>query len=133
MQPRWISLGLFLSFLICYFEWSDQSMYLFQMEMELFFTEKRNLQNFSHPLILLPFIGQLLLLVPVFRKSFPLKYVLIANLLLGLLVFMVLLTGSLTRNIKMVASVIPFIFFTILMIRAYRKERMLSKTSRLRN
>lgn len=132
MQPRWISLGLFLAFLICYFEWGGNAMLLFQMEMDLFTTEKLNSQNFSHPLILLPFIGQIMLLIPVFRKEFPLKYTLMANSLLGLLVFMVLLAGSLSGNVKMIGSTLPFIFFTILLIRAYRKESSIKKSSRLR-
>lgn len=132
MQPRWISLGLFLSFLICYFEWGGNAMFLYQMEMDLFTTEKLNSQNLSHPLILLPFIGQLMLLIPVFRTGFPLKFTLIANLLLGLLVFMVLLAGSLSGNVKMISSTLPFIFFTILLIRTYRKESAIKKSSRLR-
>lgn len=127
---RWISPGLFLSFLIIYFEWSGNRMFLYQMEAELLFTAKRNLQNFAHPLILLPFIGQLLLLIPVFKTDFPLRYILVANVLLGLLVFMVLLTGILSGNIKMVVSTLPFIFFTILLVRQYRIEKKSSRSSR---
>ncbi|MFN8155519.1 MAG: hypothetical protein U0Y08_14595 [Bacteroidia bacterium] len=132
MKLRWISLGLFLSFLICYFQWGHQSMFLFQMEADVLLSEKRNLHNFSHPLIILPFIGQLLLLVPLFKKNFPLKFILVSNILLSLLVFMVLLSGVLSMNVKMVLSTLPFIFFTVLLVRAWRSERIIRKSSRLR-
>ncbi len=107
-------------------------MFLFQMEADLLFTEKRNLHNFIHPLVLLPFIGQLLLLIPVFKKSFPVKYILIADILLGLLVFMNLLAGVLSANILMIGSVLPFITFSVLLIRVYRRERVIRTSSRLR-
>lgn len=129
MDQRWISLGLFLSVFFIRFEWADQAMFLYQIEFELLFTAKRNLQNFSHPLVILPFIGQFLLLVSVIKKGIPVIYPLSATILLGLLIIMVFITGLFSQNLKIIFSTLPFIFFSILLVRQYRKERKSSRSS----
>jgi hypothetical protein len=129
MNQRWISLGLFLSFLFLRLAWAKHSMFMFQIEYDVFSKAGKYPASVLHPFIVLPFIGQLLMLAAVFNKRFPIKYILLANLLLGLMVLMVLLIGILAPDFTMIISTIPFLFFTVLLIRSYRIRHKSSRSS----
>jgi hypothetical protein len=107
---RAINAALLISFLLCYLEWgTDQSGFIFQLEYS-FFTEKNNwLDSFSHPLIIAPFAGQLLLIYNIIRKQPGRRITLAGIFLLGLLVLAILLAGIFSLNPRMILSTLPFI------------------------
>jgi len=108
-----INLALLLSFLVCYLEWGkDQSAFIFQIEYSLF-SGGKDFQTFVHPLILLPFIGQLILLYSLFRKRPNRIVLLVAWALLSLLVAVILMVGLFALNLKITGSTIPFILASI--------------------
>src|SRR5690349_21614648 len=114
MQNRWISLLLLLSFLIGYLEWGGgHSGFIFQLEFEIVKTMMDGVHSVMHPLIIIPFIGQLVLLYNVFQKKPSGKLILIAILLLSLLGLLIFFIGMLTLNPKIILSTLPFISISI--------------------
>jgi hypothetical protein len=122
LLERLISIGLFLSFLLCYLEWGgDNSGFLFQLEYQVFIKQTNLLSSITHPLIFLPLSGQLLLLLNTFQKYPKRKLVLIGMLLLAVLVLMILLVGLLAFNYKTIISTLPFLGISMVFIFSKRK------------
>lgn len=119
---RLLKLGVLLSFLFCYLEWGKgNSEFIFQMEYEVF-AKNANSDSFFHPLILLPFLGQILLVISVFNVKPMKRLTILGILLLGILVLLIVLAGSLSSNYKMVVSTFPFIIFSILYLVVSKKQ-----------
>lgn len=103
-------------------EWGGgNSAFLFQAEYMLF-TEKMNATSFSHPLVLLPFAGQVLLLVSYYFPNAGRKLAITGIILLGLLVMMILIAGLLSKNIGSTLSTLPFIGLSLFYIFAWKKS-----------
>ncbi len=118
-----LNLCLLLSSLLGYLEWGGgQHSFLGQAEFELLFGSSTT-DNFAHPFVLIPLAGQLLLFITLFQKtpSRILTYIGLGSLSL-LLLFMFAI-GIMSMNFKIIASVIPFIVFGVLVIRANRRGR----------
>ncbi len=99
-----------LSFLACYLEWGQgQRAFIYQVAVKLFQDGFNSGDALTHPLVLLPFAGLLLLLYCLFASAFSKKIFLVGTGMVGLLVFMVLLSGILSANLRMVLA--PAIFF----------------------
>lgn len=124
MKQRLINAALFVTFLFCLIEWGGgHSYFLFQMEYEFFTQINEKLGSFTHPLILLPFCGQLLLLVTFLQKQ-PSRKLSMAGLLLTVpLAFMILLAGIFSLNYKMIISVMPYTIAAVYFIIIYRAGR----------
>lgn len=117
MGQRSINIGLFLSFFICYLEWGGgNSGFVFQMEYSVL-TDNATKETFTHPFIFIPLVGQLIMLFTVFQKDPNRKLSLIGLILMGVLVSMILLVGLLGLNIKIIASVTPFVVLSVLFFR----------------
>lgn len=121
MQKRLSLFCALLSFLVCYLEWGQgTSSFVFEIEYLLIFQKSGKADSFMHPLILLPFIGQLLILYALFQKP-PRKSLVFSGLsLMGLLVVLVLLAGILSRNPKIALSTVPFLLSSLWYIWAFR-------------
>ncbi|MGB4849182.1 MAG: hypothetical protein WBP41_14760 [Saprospiraceae bacterium] len=121
-MPRLINIGLLLSFLIGYLEWGhDNSSFVFQVEYLVFFQKDHSTDTFAHPLIIIPFVGQLLILFTIFQRKPSRRLTWIGLILLSILVLVILLVGLLSLNYKIILSTLPFILFSILFI-VKRKE-----------
>jgi hypothetical protein len=108
---------LVLTSLIGYTEWGNQqSMFIFQMEYELLTIAKENTTAFSHPLILLPLLGQFLLIYCLLVSD-PNKVLIICGAsAIFILLFVFFLVGLLTQKIKIISSALPFLtiyFYTL--------------------
>jgi hypothetical protein len=124
MGKKQLNLLLILTSLVGYLEWGrDQSMFLFQMEAELFARALHEPGSVLHPFTVLPVLGQLTLLWTVFQRtpSRMLTYAGIAGL--GLLLVLMFVIGLLTRNMKILVSTIPFLVVAVITIRAHRATR----------
>jgi len=110
MKLRLINILLLTGLSICYLEWGkDQSGFLLGMEYEIFTGSHHSLQSFTHPFILLPLAGQLMLLCNICLRR-PRKWLTIAGILLpGLLVLMILLVGMLAKSPEIIASTLLFL------------------------
>ncbi|MBK6993427.1 MAG: hypothetical protein IPH31_00340 [Lewinellaceae bacterium] len=98
------------SFLFCYMEWgSDQSSFVYEVAYLVLFKQGDVQNTFTHPLILLPFVGELILLFLVFQKDPSKRWAFIGMALPGVLALFILLVGVLSQNIKIIASTMPFL------------------------
>lgn len=113
-MQRLLVLGLLVSFLLCYLEWGQSnSGFLFQLEYQVFAAGNKSLSSIVHPLILIPFGGQLLLLIVVFQRNPRRRLAVIGILLLSLLVLVILLVGILVFNLKIILSTLPFLLLSV--------------------
>jgi heme A synthase len=123
-MQRIISIGLFLTVLICYLEWAGgNSGFLFQMEYGIFLSDN-NKDSFMHPLVFIPLFGQLLILISIFKPN-P-KLILTGIILLSILVLMILLVGILSLNLKIILSTLSFIGISVFFIFNYKKYKQVS-------
>lgn len=120
-KPRLINLGLFITFLICYLEWAGgNSGFVFQLELTIFSKDDKS-NSFTHPFVLIPLSGQILLFITIFFPNK--KLTLAATILLSVLVLMILLVGILSFNIKIIASTLPFLAIAIYFIARFKKQK----------
>ncbi len=123
MMNRIINLGLLIAFQFCYLEWPpNNSMFLFQAEMEIFSKTASLFDNLTHPIILLGLITQIVLLTAVFYEKLNKKLNNIAVLLLSILVLFFFLIGILGWNYKIMASTIPFLILAGIYFIKFRKK-----------
>ena len=101
---------LLLSFLFCYLEWGQgNSSFVYEVEYQVLFQREATADTFTHPLILLPFCGQLLFLLALFQQKPNRKLVLTGIILMGLLVVLLFVIGLLGKNPKIALSTVPFL------------------------
>ncbi|WP_284651209.1 hypothetical protein [Flavobacterium terrisoli] len=104
-----IILSLFLSSFIGYLEWGKESEFIGAIEYDLLLKIKQSPEAFFHPFILLPLIGQLLLLVSLFVPKPKFWVIVTAATGIALLFIMLLFIGLLTWNPKITLLTLPFL------------------------
>jgi len=120
-RPRILSLLLLLTSGLGYLAWGrDQHAFLFQAEAEVFRHVASRRDALTHPLVLLPLLGQVLLLITVLmsRPKRLLMYVGIGAI--GILLLMILVIGLLVRDTRMIFSTVPFWIVVSMTWRYYR-------------
>ena len=124
MKSKLLNAGLVLTSLLGYLEWgSDNSMYLFQMERDILSKLFSDPASMIHPLIVLPILGQILLIITLFQKQ-PKKlltYLGIGGI--GLLLFLMLFIGLLEMNARIVLSTLPFLSISIVTLQYHYRTR----------
>ena len=123
MRPKILILLLLVSSLFGYLEWGDeQSSFLFQAEYEFLKGLFSDPGSVFHPFTLIPFLGQILLLISVFQKS-PNKILIIVGIsCLGLLLGLMMFIGIMSGSAKIILSVLPFFVLAFLVLRhVFRK------------
>ncbi|MGC4039434.1 MAG: hypothetical protein QM710_01190 [Flavobacterium sp.] len=114
---RLYTIALLLGFFMLHFQWGNNNAFLLQLQHGLLFENKNT--SLLHPLIIVPAIGELLLLFALVRPNK--KLILIGLSLLGVLVLFVLFTGIFGKQTKMIVSTAPFIATAVSFIRNYKK------------
>lgn len=128
MKLKILNLFLILTSLIGLLEWGkDNHMFLFQAEAEIIGKLFTDTKSVLHPFILMPLLGQVLLLVTVFQKR-PNKILTIVGMSgLSLLLLLMLLIGVMSANYEMILYALPFLIVAILTIRQILLERKARK------
>lgn len=121
MKSKILNFLLVLSSLAGYLEWGkDNKMFLFQAEAEIVSKLTNDPLSVLHPFTVLPFVGQILLLITLFQKK-PgriLTYVGIGGI--GILLALMFVIGLISLNVKILASTIPFLVLAFVTIRHHR-------------
>ena len=113
---------LILTSLVGYLEWGqDQHMFLFEGEWDVITKLFSEPGSVMHPFVLLPMLGQILLLITLFRKSPSVKLTLTGITGIGVLLVFILFVGILAMNIRIVLSVLPFILLSIFVLFNHRQ------------
>jgi hypothetical protein len=117
MSPiKKIILGLFVSSLIGYLEWGNQRQFIAEIEFNLLLKITQTVEAFIHPLVLLPLLGQSVLLISFLLPKPKIWLVIIASTGIALLFLMLLLIGLLNSNLKITCCSLPFLVFYGLLI-----------------
>lgn len=123
MKTKLLNLCLIASSLIGYLEWgTNQKMFLIEVELDVIRKLFTDPMSILHPLVLVPLIGQIILLITLFQKR-PSKILSLIGLTnLGILLVLIFFIGIIGQNYKTVISIVPFIFTGILVIRHHIKN-----------
>ncbi len=118
-------LCLLITSLLGYMEWGGgNTAFLFQAEYQIFTQNNSDGSTFTHPFVLLPLLGQLLLCIAIMQKSADRRLVVAAVVGIGILYLMLLLVGIIGLNWKVILGALPFILNAIWVIRLfYMKEK----------
>lgn len=117
MSPiKKIILGLFVSSLIGYLEWGNKREFIAEIEFNLLLKITQTVEAFIHPLVLLPLLGQSVLLISFLLPKPKIWLVIIASTGIALLFLMLLLIGLLNSNLNITCCSLPFLVFYGLLI-----------------
>ena len=124
MKIKVLNLLVVLTSLFGYLEWGkDNHMFLFQGEYDILVKLLTDPGSVMHPLVMLPLLGQVLLLSTLFQKA-PGKMLTYAGIgCIGLLLGLMFFIGVLDANIKILCSTLPFLLTSILAIWNVRKRK----------
>ncbi|MBC8882577.1 hypothetical protein H9X57_01645 [Flavobacterium piscinae] len=118
------NLLLLLSSLIGYLSWGeDNHAFLFEAEWEVFSKLFSEPLAVMHPFILLPLLGQLLLIITLFQSTPSKRLTFISIGCLGLLFGIMTLIGLLTLKWTILLSTLPFWCIVGLIFRFYKKTK----------
>ncbi len=122
MKAKILNIFLILFSLIGYLEWGeDNSQFLYEVEAEVLVKMFRNPASILHPFVLLPFIGQLILIYTLFQKI-PGKILTYLGLGgIGILFLLMSFIGIISSNYKILLSTLPFMITGVLVIINNRK------------
>lgn len=125
LKQKMLNLALIITSLFGYLEWGqDNHSFLLQTEavvLSKLFTDPASV---LHPFVIFPMLGQIILIITLFQEkpSKILTYSSIAGL--GLLLGLMFAIGLMGLNIKIIISTIPFLIFSILAIRNFKKAQL---------
>ena len=124
MKLKLLNLALIITSLFGYMEWGGNNhMFLIEAEAELLKKAFINPLDVLHPFTILPFIGQILLIISLFYAK-PSKYLIYTGMLCtGILMMLLFLIGILNLSLMMLACSLPFIIVSILIIISNRKQK----------
>ncbi len=123
MKLRLLIFSLIISSLFGYIEWSENYLLLYQAEVDILSRAIQQPKIFLHPFTLLPFLGQIFLVIAFFQKNPNKIFVYLGIVGIGILILLILLIGFLNINIKMIISAVPFLFIVFLIIIFYKNKK----------
>ena len=125
MKGKILNALLIISSLFGFLEWGhNNKMFLFQLEAEIVSKIFNDPKSVLHPFTIIPFLGQVLLLITLFQRS-PgkiLTYMGIGGI--GILLGLMFLIGCISFNLKILFSTIPFLAIAYFTIRHHRKMKI---------
>ena len=122
MKTKILNVLLILTSLVGYLEWGgNNQLLLYQAELDIALKLINDPASVMHPFVLLPIIGQIILVLVLFQKkpNRTLTYVGIGCL--GILLAFMFIIGIMSLNFKILLSSIPFITVAIYTIIYNRK------------
>jgi len=123
-MKKLLTVLLLLTSLFGYLAWGNgKHAFLFQAEADVLAKAIYDPLAVLHPFVLIPFVGQLLLLFTLFQKQPGRLLTLLGLAALSILMVLLLLIGALSFNLKIAGSTLPFFVAAFLVVRASRRAR----------
>lgn len=123
MREKAYILLLLLFSLMAYLEWGDsQRMFLFELEAEVLRKSWQDPLSVLHPLTVLPFAGQCILVCTLFLRTSHPHLVIAGMLMLGLLIYLLFFIGLLGASLKIIACALPYTLLSLFVGRYYRSR-----------
>ena len=120
-KQKLLLIALIISSLVGYLEWNGgNNTFLFEAEYLVFSKLFSDPISVLHPFKIIPLAGQILILISIFQKNPSKKLVITAIASIGLLFIVILLVGILSKNYKILLSVVPFLIFSFFTIKNIR-------------
>ena len=124
LHRKTLRFALIIASMISYLEWGNGNhTFLVQAELEIIGKLFTDTDTISHPLIILPLLGQALLFFTLFQSNPHRILVLSAILGLGVLLWFIFLIGLIALNLKIILFALPFLLISILVLYTLRNER----------
>lgn len=109
---------LIISSFIGYMEWPGNNHgFLILMQYEIIFGKYFDLKNFFHPVILLPLIGEILLIITLFQTKISKVLLFTGMACLSVIMIIIFIVGIASLNIKIFASSIPFFIISFIILK----------------
>jgi hypothetical protein len=123
LMKKLLNLFLLLAFLIGYLEWgTGTSAFIVQAEADIFMKAKANPIELLHPFVLIPLMGQLIMLYTLFQ-NIPTRALSLTGLAcLSTVMLFLLFIGIITGNVRIIASTTPFLVIGILILMSNRRR-----------
>jgi hypothetical protein len=122
MKAKILNSLLLVTSLLGYLEWGgNHHLFLFQAEADIFTKLITEPKSVLHPFVLLPIIGQVLLLISLFQKTPHKALTYIGIGCLGVLLAFMFIVGIMSVSYKIIISTIPFLACAIYTIVFYKK------------
>jgi hypothetical protein len=122
MQRKLLNICLLLSSLVGYLEWGkDNSAFLGEMEYHLLSEIDGLTDGLTHPFVIIPLLGQLLLIITLFQKTPSKAFTLTGLICLSLIMVFIFIIGLMSMNMKIALSAVPFIISGIAVV--YRRKK----------
>ncbi len=123
---RLLKIGIFISFLICFVDFGhDGALFVGELEYNIIVTLKDSNGAFAILFFLIPFIGQLIIFISIFKNNGITK-IFFVTILLSFIVLLIFILGLLTSNIKIIISTIPFISISIIYFYKVTKRKTIN-------
>jgi hypothetical protein len=124
MKTKVLNGLLILTSLLGYLEWAGNNhLFLFQAEADILTKSITDPKSVLHPFVLLPIIGQILLLISLFQKTPHKALTFIGIGTLGILLAFMFFIGVISLNFKIFFSTIPFLAMAIYSIIYHKKTK----------
>jgi hypothetical protein len=121
MKVKLLTFLILLSSLLVYLEWSKtERIFLFEIEASILWKLFTDFSSVLHPFIILPFVGQMLLMFSLFQKKTNKRLIYLGIACLAVLIVFIFGIGLLSMNLKITLSSLPFIVFSSLQIHNLR-------------
>ena len=114
-----ILLLLFLTSFFGYLEWGERQEFIFQMEFDVLKKIFTNPASVVHPFIVLPLLGQIILLIALLRKQTNKYLILLGIFGIFLLYAMIFIVGILSMKFKIMFSVLPFFILALIWLKTH--------------
>lgn len=112
-------LCLILFSLIGYLEWGGgQKSFIVEVEIDILTKLFTDIKSILHPFVILPFIGQLILITTFIIKSSKVKLIHTGAIAIGLLYVLIFFIGCISLNLKILASSLPYLASYVMYIRS---------------
>lgn len=124
MKIKILILLIILSSFFGYLEWGkDSKMFLIEGEIDIISKLFSNPGSVLHPFIILPLLGQALLIITLFQTKSGKTLSLLGISFIALLILLITFISVISLNYKMFLSTLPFIILSVMRISLYKKDK----------
>lgn len=121
LSAKYINFSLVLASLFGLLEWGgNNAQFLYEAEFEILKKLSINPGSVLHPLTIIPFLSQAILIYTLIQRTPSRTLTIIGIYGIGILMVLILAIGIMTVNIKMIASTLPFILCSIVAFKHYK-------------
>jgi hypothetical protein len=127
-MKKLLHLGLLISFQFGYLTWgTSHELFIYEGEYDILQKIGTSPANLIHPLILIPLLGQILLLFTLFQTNPSRRLGLLGMSCLSLLILLLFFIGISLPNYKMIGYSLPFLFMAFLTVKSHWKQKSIGE------